>query len=179
MAEPFIGEIKIWANHFAPRFWTYCDGQTLQIAQFTALFSLLGTTYGGNGRTDFGVPHLRSRSPMHWGNAPGLTPRQWGEFGGISSVALTYDELPAHDHTVYGYRQPGTTPTPDNLKIYAKGQDPNVGNSQVYHATDANLTEMDDSIVASAGSSVEHENRQPCLSMYFCIALTGAYPSRN
>ena len=126
MSEPFTAEIRIFAGNFAPRGWAFCNGQLLPIGQYTALFSLLGTIYGGDGRTSFGLPNLQGRVPMHWGTGPGLTSRRVGEVGGSESVVLTEGHLPSHTHVVRaGFGRPRSTPDfdvmPGAAEIWTSG----------------------------------------------------------
>ena len=176
MADPFIGEIKIFPYTFAPRFWASCDGQLLPISQNTALFSILGVTYGGDGRNTVGLPDLKGRAPMHPGRGPGLTSRYLGEEIGSDTVVLVEPNLPVHSHDVAGVRRPGTSDTPDSTLFPATDFNPSV---EQYIRTETNLESMASASLATAGGGQEHENRQPSLLMHFCIALLGTYPSRN
>ncbi|MCP5149888.1 MAG: phage tail protein [Ectothiorhodospiraceae bacterium] len=171
MSEPFIAEIRIVPYDFAPRGWASCDGQLLPIAQNTALFSLVGTTYGGDGQSSFALPNLRDRAPMHPGHGAGLSLRRLGEQGGASSVAITEAQMPAHDHgAVLAYTTPATTGTPSSDVAFA--QTP--AGSPVYGpATDLEPTGD------SPGAGAPHANRQPYLGLHFVIALVGLYPSRS
>jgi microcystin-dependent protein len=171
VSEPFIAEIRIFAGTFAPRGWAYCDGQLLQISQNTALFSLVGTTYGGDGRVTFGLPDLRGRAPMHVGTGPGLTNRRLGERGGIEMVTLNAAQLPAHTHTVNVSTSENTSPIPDD---HAWG---------VSELGDAYRSSPDVSMspqaLTNAGGGQPHRNMQPYIVLSFIIALVGIYPSRN
>jgi microcystin-dependent protein len=174
MSEPFIAEIKIFAGNFAPRGYAFCDGQLLPISQYTALFSLVGTIYGGDGRINFGLPNLLNRAPMHAGNGPGLTSRSLGESGGSASVNLTLANLAPHAHSVQGVQSsPSDTNSPENA---------NFGQAPIYDfSTEDNLQSMSSEAIASAGNETPDpfENRQPFLEMKFIIALEGVYPSRS
>jgi len=172
MSEPFIAEVKIWAGNFAPRGWAFCDGQLLPIAQYTALFSLVGTIYGGDGRTTFGLPDLRGRAPMHPGTGPGLTARQIGEKGGVEHVSLTPDQIPAHDHGIQANTLPGDLADPVGHSLARSSG----GNT--YHTAD-NLVQMDPAALTSIGGNAQHNNMQPYLALSFIIALQGLYPSRS
>lgn len=180
MSEPFLGEIKMVGFNFAPRGWSFCDGQLLPIAQNTALFSLLGTTYGGDGRTTFGLPDLRGRVPIHVGSGPGLSSYRWGERGGVENVTLNVTQIPAHGHTAAGTANAvngaGNSKTPTG-NTWASLSRENAYSSAVADGTMAannvNVT------VNNAGGSQPHTNVQPFLSIYFCIALTGIFPSRS
>ena len=172
MSEPFIAEIRIFAGNFAPRSWAFCDGQLLPISQNTALFSLIGTTYGGDGRTTTALPNLQGRAPMHPGRGPGLTARRLGEQGGTENVTLTEAQMPNHNHTLRATisRGGGSTPT-GNAFNASSGE-------TAYHAPD-NLTGMSSAMAANTGGSQTHNNTQPYLTLNFIIALQGLYPSRS
>ena len=176
MSEPFIAEIRIFAGNFAPRGWAFCDGQLLPISQNTALFSLIGTTYGGDGRSTTALPDLQGRAPMHPGRGPGLTQRRLGERGGTDSVQLTRGQMPLHRHSQQaaepGRRTVGDTLQPTNAYVAA----PQSGN---FFAPAQNMTPMADSMVAETGGTQAHDNMQPFLTMNFIIALQGLYPSRS
>ncbi|MEM7214391.1 MAG: tail fiber protein [Pseudomonadota bacterium] len=183
MSEPFIAEVRIWANNFAPRSWAYCDGQLLPISQNTALFSLLGTTYGGDGRTDFGLPNLQGRACMHPGRGPGLTARRLGETGGSTTVTLNINEVPNHDHEVMSASQRTDTGTSRNpienkFAIDVEFGTEGKGYSSV-PASSPPLTAMASQAVSITGGSQAHDNDQPYLALGFCIALEGIYPSRS
>lgn len=173
MADPFIAEIRIVPFTFAPFGWAYCDGQTLPIAQNTALFSLLGTMYGGDGRTTFALPNLGGRAPMHPGSGPGLTPRAVGETGGTETVQLTVSQMPAHSHFVKSTEGQATATNPaSNLPAGAPDDTyQNLGSKS--------LVAMDGQAIAPNGSGQPHSNLQPYLSLNFVIALQGIFPPRN
>jgi microcystin-dependent protein len=167
MSEPFLGEIRIVGFNFAPRGWARCDGQLLAIAQNTALFALLGTTYGGDGRTTFGLPDLRGRVPVHVGNGLGLSPRNWGEKGGSESNTLTANNLPPHRHDIPVTDGRRTTNRPE-------GAVPARGGS---YSTDAPTGLAVGTGPTGTGQAVN--NVQPYLAVYFVIALQGLFPSRS
>jgi microcystin-dependent protein len=169
MSEPFVAEIRVFASNFAPRGWAFCDGQLLPIAQNTALFSLIGTIYGGDGRTTTALPNLMGRAPVHPGRGPGLSQRRLGEKAGTESVALSETELPSHTHQLTGTEEDidGTSPVGNYLAT---------GNDQ-YSATDGST--LSDASLQDAGGSQSHNNMQPYLTMNFIIALVGVYPSRS
>jgi microcystin-dependent protein len=173
MSEPFVGEIRMFGGSFAPRSWALCDGQLLAVNQNDALFSLLGTTYGGDGRTTFGLPDLRGRIPLHAGSGPGLTPRSLGSRSGTESNTLNANQLPAHNHIFNGTTNPaGDTSPAGNLPGTAAG-------SNLYNNASANLVAMDADMVATNGGGGSHNNVMPFLCVNFIIALFGIYPSRN
>ena len=166
MAEPFLAEIRIMSFIFAPKGWALCNGQFLPINQNQALFSLLGTTYGGDGRTTFALPNLRGRTPMHAGNGHVL-----GEASGKTSHTLITNELPTHTHALQGTSDDATVATPAG---YALARSRN----QLYHGT-ADLTALHPATMANVGGSQPHENLQPYETLSFCIALQGIFPSPN
>lgn len=166
MSEPFIGEIQIFGFNFSPRGWAFCNGATLPIAQNTALFSLLGVTYGGNGQTTFQLPNLAARTPIGQGQGPGLTPRASGEVTGAPSVTLTVGQLPAHSHPQAVHTANANTGTPSSAVT------PAVTTSAAYGSA-ASMVAMNDSV----GGGQPHPNEQPYLGLNFCIALQGVYPS--
>ena len=171
MADPFIGEIRMFAGNFAPAGWAFCDGQLLSVSSNNALFSLLGTIYGGDGRTTFGLPELRGRIPIHRGSGPGLTPRNLGVKLGTQTENVSTQQVPAHTHTAQGTTVTATTNN-------AAGKLPGNASGNVYFAAnDADLSNQ--AIVANAGSGQSHNNIQPVLVIHFIIALFGIYPSRN
>jgi microcystin-dependent protein len=169
MADAFVAEIRIFAGNFAPKGWAFCNGQLLPISQNTALFSLLGTFYGGDGQSTFGLPDLRGCSPMHPGQGPGLTLRSLGERGGEESVTLNLNQMPAHSHQLTASTS-ASTPSPANSV-------PGAG-SKIYGPAN-NLVPMAGTAVSSAGGSQPHDNRQPYLVLNFIIALQGIYPARS
>lgn len=173
MSEPFVAEIRIFAGNFAPRSWAFCDGQLLPIAQNTALFSLIGTTYGGDGRTTTALPNLQGRAPMHPGNGPGLTPRRLGQRGGTETVTLTEAQIPNHGHTARAVNGQAVTNSPGSGSAPAQGQG---RGANLYSSADPDgtLRQLDD-----VGGGQAHNNLQPYLAMNFIIALQGLFPSRS
>ena len=167
MAEPFLSEIRLFSFGFAPRGWALCHGQLLPINQNQALFSLLGTTYGGDGRVNFALPNLQGRVPIHLGNGHTL-----GERAGEQAHALSTSELPAHTHTAQGSGTAGTQNVPANNLMLSQRA------AEVYRAPSA-LAPMVAGTVTNAGGSQAHENMQPFLTLNFCIALQGIFPSPN
>lgn len=176
MSEPFIAEIRIFAGNFAPRGWALCNGQLLPIAQNTALFSLIGTTYGGDGRTTTALPNLQGRSAMHPGPGPGLTTRRLGERGGAETVTLSEPQMPNHDHELVAATHPASLFSPNaNTSAIARAN----GNAFQTDST-ANLVPLKQpETVGNSGGSSSHNNMQPYLTMNFIIALQGVYPSRD
>lgn len=174
MADPFVAEIRIFPFNFAPKGWAWCDGQLLPLSQNTALFSLLGTTYGGNGKSNFALPDLQGRSPMHPGQGPGLSLHDLGETGGSETVSLLESEIPFHAHTLQAAALPG------NSKIPAGGVLARSANGNVY-LPPAGLPQvsMSPNALAPAGGDAPHNNLQPYLTCYFCIALQGVFPPRT
>jgi microcystin-dependent protein len=180
--QPFIGQIQSFGFNFAPSGWATCSGQILPIQQNAALFSLLGTTYGGNGTTTFMLPDLRGRVPISWGQGPGLSDYVIGEASGTESVTILTSNMPSHSHPLLATTAAATSSTPDNTKILAKtngsdinGQDVTV---QIYGPAPPNTT-MNPQAIGPAGNSIPLPVLQPFLAISFCIALNGVFPSRN
>lgn len=173
MAEPFLAEIRIFAGNFAPRGWAFCNGQLLPISQNTALFSLIGTTYGGDGRSTTALPNLQGRAPMHPGRGPGLTQRRLGERGGVETVTLTEAQMTNHSHNVMASSSPGEdfSPVDANLARSVSGQ--------IYSSTPTNPVPMAGQAIGYSGGSQPHNNMQPYLTLNYIIALVGLYPSRG
>jgi len=169
MSDPFIAEVKIFAGNFAPRGWAFCNGQLLPVAQNTALFSLIGTTYGGDGRTTTGLPNLQGRAPMHPGRGPGLTSRRLGERFGASTASLNETQLPSHAHTLRSFENT-TTATPSTTV--------GIGSAPIYGAP-SNMGSMASETLGDTGGNSTHNNMQPFLGLNFVIALVGTYPSRS
>lgn len=176
MASPFIGEIRMFGGNFAPRGNAFCNGQIISISQNTALFSLLGTTYGGNGQTTFALPNLQSRAPMHFGQGPGLSLRSLGEQGGVENVTLATAEMPAHTHQATAQTGAGTQGSPAGATwaTVSVGRNP----SPLYAPAPANTT-MNPAAISPAGSTQPHPNMPPYLVINFIIATQGVFPPRN
>lgn len=169
MSDPFVAEIRMVGFNFAPKGWAFCNGQLMPLSQNTALFSLLGTTYGGDGQTTFALPDLQDRTPMHGGDGPGLTPRELGELGGDSAVTLAESEMPGHDHSpLKAHASNATTGTPSSDVSLA------VTTGRSYGPA-ADLEQMG----GVMGGGQPHENRQPYLGLSFIIALQGVFPPRS
>jgi microcystin-dependent protein len=176
MSEPFLSEIKIFGFNFAPRGWAQCDGQILPINQNQSLYSLLGTTYGGDGRTSFALPDMRGRVPLHANGGQ----YSFGQKAGAESVTLTGAEIPSHSHAVNGTSENGDTNTFTGNSLAAGFDSRTVKQkaAEVY-APAANLINLHSSTVASTGGSLPHNNLQPSCVVNFCIALQGLFPSRT
>ncbi len=175
MADPFVAEIRIFAGNFAPTGWATCDGQILPISQNTALFSLLGTTYGGDGRSTFALPNLQGSTPIGQGQGPGLSDRVLGESSGTANVTLLTSEIPTHSHSVQAYTGDAADariPNPsETLGLPAPGL--------LYNPTTTALATMAPQAFAPAGSSFPHNNMPPFLTVFFIIALQGVFPPRT
>jgi microcystin-dependent protein len=173
VADPFVAEIRIFPFNFAPKGWAWCDGQLLPLSQNTALFSLLGTTYGGDGKSNFALPDLQGRAPMHPGQGPGLSLHDLGETGGSETVTLLESEIPAHSHPMRASAQ-----DPADVKLVSPTA--SFGLSQegpLYQATQN--TQLNSSAIAPAGGDQPHNNLMPYLTFYFNIALQGVFPPRG
>jgi microcystin-dependent protein len=170
MSEPFLGEIRIVGFNFAPRGWAFCDGQILPINTNQSLYSLLGTTYGGDGRTSFALPDLRGRTPFHVGDGYSL-----GQKGGAETVTLNVNELGAHNHALKGSSAPADKWAPAANRTLATGTDA----TDPLYKVSGSLTGMNSGVVTHVGGSQAHNNMQPSLVVSFCIALLGLFPSRN
>ena len=166
MSEPFLSEIRLMSFNFAPKGWAHCNGQLLPINQNQALFALIGTTYGGDGQTDFALPDLRGRTPLHAGAGHTL-----GESGGEQSHTLTTSELPAHDH--------GMRASTNRANIDSPGSDEVPGAGVAIYGEPQRLTAMESSAIGSCGGGQPHDNMQPYLTVSFCIALQGVFPSHD
>jgi microcystin-dependent protein len=172
MADPFVAEIRIFPFNFAPRGWAWCDGQLLPIAQNTALFSLLGTTYGGDGRSNFALPNLQGRAPMQPGQGPGLSVRSLGGQGGVETVTLLESEIPSHTHQLLASLDDADLAIPSPGRSLAKA-------STNLYATGAPNVSMASEALGINGGSQPHNNMMPYLTFYFCIAMQGAFPPRT
>jgi len=171
--DPFIGEIKLFAGNFAPRAWAFCDGQLLPISQNSALFSILGTTYGGDGRTTFALPDLRGRVPLGPRQGAGLSSYREGQQGGQEHVTLTTSEIPSHSHSLKADVNPGTTNVPTNHVLA------NTAAFDNEYSTATPNTNMNSAAIGNTGGNQSHENRQPFLALNYIIALQGVFPSRS
>lgn len=169
MADPFVAEIRMFGCNFAPQGWAFCNGQVMAISQNTALFSLVGTIYGGNGQSTFGLPNLQGRIPMQWGTGPGLSSRSIGEQDGVESVTLPAVQMPVHTHALAG-GSGGSQQSP-------AGHTPGLSPSKGYHPGPA--TGSASALLLTAGSSAAHNNMPPYAALNFCIALQGVFPPRS
>lgn len=172
MADPFVAEIRIFPFNFAPKGWAWCDGQLLPLSQNTALFSLLGTTYGGNGKSNFALPDLQGRAPMHPGQGPGLSLHDLGETGGSETVSLLESEIPSHSHGLRASLDPADLAQPLPTRSLAKS-------SVNLYAVPPPNAPMAPEALAPAGGDQPHNNLQPYLTFYFNIALQGVFPPRG
>jgi microcystin-dependent protein len=176
MSNPFLAEIRIFTAGFAPKGWAQCDGQLMPISQNTALFSLLGTTYGGNGTSNFALPNLQGCAPMQAGQGPGLTLRNLGETGGEQTVTLLQTEVPAHSHTAQVSTGTDHLASPGS-NAWGAGER---GMSNVYAASNlSNNVQMNPFALSTAGGSLPHNNMPPFLGLMFIIALQGVFPARS
>jgi microcystin-dependent protein len=179
MSEPFVGEIRMFGGNFAPAGWALCNGQILNISTNTPLFSILGTNFGGNGQSTFGLPNLQGRVPIHWGNGAGLSPYTLGQNAGVETVTLTQNQTPAHSHLincVNGSNANSTKPS----GAYPGAITSSVTTTKVdAYSSAAPDTQMNAAAVSAIGGSQPHPNIQPYLCVTFIIALQGIFPSRN
>jgi len=176
MSNPFVAEIRIFAGNFAPTGWAQCNGQIMPISQNTALFSLLGTTYGGDGKSNFALPNLQGSAPMQAGQGPGLSLRDLGETGGEPTVTLLQTEMPAHSHGALAASGTGSASPVGNA--WASGQ--KLGGGDVYTPSNPQTNvQMSPSAISIAGGNLQHNNMMPYLGLTFIIALQGVFPARS
>ncbi|MDT7536505.1 MAG: hypothetical protein QOI82_90 [Actinomycetota bacterium] len=173
MADPFVAEIRIFPFSFAPKGWAWCDGQLMPLSQNTALFSLLGTTYGGDGKSNFALPNLQGSAPMHPGQGPGLSLYDLGQTGGSENVTLLESEMPAHSHDINASSGPANLQTPGADRVLGRA------NTNVYLDNPANFAALAPESLAPAGGGQPHNNMQPYLTFHFNIALQGVFPPRG
>jgi microcystin-dependent protein len=175
MADPFVAEIRIFPFNFAPKGWAFCNGQILPLSQNTALFSLLGTTYGGDGKSTFALPDLEGSAPLHPGHGQGLSLYDLGQQGGSETVTLLQSEIPAHTHTMKAVSDPGDLKIATPVRSLARSQ-----NANAYKAPSGQpVVTMNLQALTVAGSSFPHNNMMPYLALSFCIALQGVFPPRS
>lgn len=179
MTSPFIGQIQIFPYNFPPRGWVFCSGQTISIAQNTALFSLLGTTYGGNGQTNFQLPNFNGRTVLAPGTGPGLSPWSLGEASGTSTVTLLATQIPSHTHVLNAGVLSSPNPaqnvaTPSTTALFGLS-----GPNNTYSDQTTPNTTMNAGALSQAGNGLPHENMQPYLALNYCIAVQGIFPARN
>lgn len=177
MSDQFVGEIRIFGFNFAPMGWAFCNGQLMPISQNTALFSLLGTMYGGNGTSTFALPNLQGQAPLQAGQGPGLSLYSLGQTGGETALTLQVSQIPAHTHTLSASNTGGSQTSPVN----ATWASPQVGRQgqSLYSQTTGTGPAMHPQALAAAGSGLPHNNIPPCLGLNFCIALQGIFPPRS
>lgn len=173
MSDQFVAEIRIFPFNFPPRGWAFCDGQLLPISQNTALFSLLGTTYGGDGKSTFALPDLQGNAPMQPGQGQGLSLRDLGEMSGVESITLLTSEMPLHTHTMNVGADQSNVQIPVPTAIYSRSF-----GGTAYNTSNAGLTPMAFQMISPAGGGLPHNNMQPYLTLNFCIALQGIFPQR-
>jgi len=173
MSDQFVAEIRIFPFNFPPTGWAFCDGQLLPISQNTALFSLLGTTYGGDGKSTFALPNLQGSAPMQPGQGQGLSLRDLGEQSGVETVTLLTSEIPIHTHALLAAVDPATVQIPTNLSCLTRSS-----GGSAYSSNLSGLVAMAPQTLSIAGGSLPHNNMQPYLTLNFCIALQGIFPQR-
>jgi microcystin-dependent protein len=171
--DPFVAEIRIFPFNFAPKGWAFCDGQILPLSQNTALFSLLGTTYGGDGKSNFALPNMQGNAPMHPGQGPGLSLHDLGETGGSETVSLLESEIPSHSHAL----RADILDIADTNVVSPNASYALSSGGTLYQAAGGSL--LADAAIAPAGGDQPHNNMQPYLTLNFCIALQGVYPPRT
>jgi microcystin-dependent protein len=174
MADPFVAEIRIFAFNFAPTGWAFCDGQILPISQNTALFSLLGTTYGGDGKSTFALPNMQGNAPMQQGQGQGLSLRDLGEQSGSEAITLLVSEIPFHTHGLMAGVDPANVQIPTNTVSLTRSSGGNA-----YSTSTSGLVAMAPQTLSPAGGGQPHNNMQPYLTLNFCIALQGVFPPRG
>lgn len=172
--DPFVAEIRIFPFNFAPKSWAFCNGQILPLSQNTALFSLLGTTYGGDGRSNFALPNLQGSAPMHPGQGPGLSLYDLGQTGGSPTVTLLDAEMPSHSHSLMAFSSPGNVNTPDPTLALARSK-----GGSAYKVPVQTVVDFSPQALGVTGGSQPHNNLMPFLTYNFCIALQGVYPPRT
>ena len=175
MSDPFVAEIRMFGFNFAPRGWAFCNGQLLPLSQNTALFSLLGTTYGGNGKSNFALPNLQGMAPMFWGQGPGLSLRDIGETSGTDTVTLLTQEIPSHPHSMMTASSPANVNAPSPLVGLTRAS----GGFAYQSDASSSIVQMSPSTLGQYGGGGPHNNDQSYLVVNFCIALQGIFPPRT
>lgn len=173
MSDPFVGEIRIFPFNFAPKGWAFCNGQLFPISQNTALFSLLGTMYGGDGKSTFALPDLQGAAPIHRGQGAGLSLYDQGQQGGTTTITLLTSEMPLHNHFLIANVDEANFPIPTDAMLGS------VAGDNPYQTNAANLVQMAPQALAAGGSSLPHNNMMPYLTLNFCIAMQGIFPPRG
>ncbi len=182
MSQPYVGQILMFAGNFAPAGWMTCSGQLLPISEYDTLFNLIGTTYGGDGQSTFGLPDLQGRVPIHMGQGGGFSNYSIGQFAGTESVSLNSNQLPSHNHLLATVNAPGNQNTPSVSVVLANEQSGVGGTTEPFAYlpfSGANQVQLSTSSIGSSGTGVAHENRQPVLAVTYCISLFGIFPSPN
>jgi microcystin-dependent protein len=174
MADPFVAEIRIFPFNFPPKGWAFCDGQLLPLSQNTALFSLLGTTYGGDGKSTFALPDMQGNVPLMWGQGAGLSLYDLGQTGGSEAVTLLVSEMPFHTHGMMGFATLADLKEPQDGAVLTRSL-----NGDIYNTTATNIVQMAPEALTPAGGSLPHNNMMPYLTLNFCIALQGVFPPRQ
>lgn len=178
MGQPYVGEIRMFGGNFAPNGWMLCQGQTLPISENDQLFTLIGTTYGGDGQSTFNLPNLSSRVPIHMGTGPDGTTYQIGQAAGTEQETLTVQQIPSHSHVMTANTAGGNSPSPEG-RVFAKPSPPPTVSNPIIAGEDPPLVTLDPSSVLPAGGSQPHENTQPFLCINFIISLFGIFPSQT
>jgi microcystin-dependent protein len=173
MSDPFLGEIRIFAGKYVPNGWAFCQGQLLSISQSSALFSLIGAIYGGDGKVTFALPNLQGNAPMHWGTGTGLTPRSLGETGGSTTILLNQNQMPSHNHLLVGVNDDADLQVPSASVALAKSV-----NATLYNSSITGGKPLNSAAVGLVGGGQAHNNMQQYLPLNFCIAMQGIYPQR-
>jgi len=174
MTSPFVAEIRMFGFNFPPTGWAFCDGQLMPLSQNTALFSLLGTMYGGDGKSTFALPNLQGSTPIFWGQGSGLSLYDQGQQSGTTAVTLLESEMPVHTHTVMASSDPGDLQEPSPDRTYARS-----GGGFGYNPATSPLAQFAPQALSPAGGSLPHNNMMPYVTLNFCIALQGVFPPRG
>lgn len=176
--EPYIGEIRLFAGNFAPKGWEFCNGQLLSISGHTALFSILGISYGGDGKTNFALPNLSGSAPVHQGTGLGLTPRSVGQSFGSPTTTLTVETMPSHTHSARALAGDGSTGDPTN-NVFAESPPPTRHGAQTQLYSTSPNASLANQALSQVGEGLPHNNMQPYLGLHFIISLEGEFPTRG